>query len=137
MQMVPIPTRLDYLAKTAPHWLPFISRIAHRSKETVPSLLGMIKRLEVQLIMAWDEHADKAVALMGVRRWMRSDGMIGELIWMTGTRRNEWQPLLPELERFLKETGCVEIRPICRPGWSRILADKGYRTTHVIMEKRL
>ena len=74
LKMVPIPTRLDYLAKTAPHWLPFISRIAHRSKETVPSLLGMIKRLEVQLIMAWDEQrgqsggADGRAALDAQRR---------------------------------------------------------------------
>lgn len=137
MKMVPIPTRLDYLAQTAPHWLPFIHRIAQRSKETVPSLLGMIKRLEVQLVMVWDEHADKAVALVGVRRWLRSDGMVADLVWATGQGMRKWEHLLPELERFLKETGAIQIRPVCRPGWSKMLAKHGYKTTHYTMEKRL
>lgn len=97
----------------------------------------MVERLEVQPVLVWDEDKDVAVALLGVRRWMSMDGLVGELVWLTGTRMQEWTHLLGELERFLKDTGCVEVRAICRPGWSRLLKRNGYRLTHTIMEKRL
>jgi len=40
-------------------------------------------------------------------------------------------------ERYLKDMNCVECRPICRLGWSRQLKQRGYKITHLVMEKRL
>jgi hypothetical protein len=68
----------------------------------------------------------------------RGNDLIGEICWLTGRGMKEWQHLLPQMEKYLKEhKGCVEIRPICRPGWSRLLKQRGYKTTHYVMEKKL
>lgn len=135
MNLVPIPTTDEYLNGTAPLWRPFLEGISKRSREPVESLLDLIYRKEVQPILVWD--GNKAVALLGIRFCRRGLDLVGEWVWMTGKGRKDWQHLLPELERYLKDMGCVECRPICRLGWSRLLEQQGYRTTHVIMEKTL
>ncbi len=136
MHLVPIPTTEEHLRKTLPLWLPFLEGISRRSREPVRSLLDLVARHEVQVVLVCDDD-DKPVALAGVRRCLRGDDPIGEIVWLTGKGRETWQHLLPELERFLKDTGCVVCRPVCRPGWSRFLKQNGYKTTHIIMEKKL
>jgi len=59
------------------------------------------------------------------------------MIWLAGFGREQWQELLPEFEQMLRDAGCVMCRPVCRPGWSRYLKQRGYRLKHVIMEKPL
>ena len=133
MQLIPIP--FDDLDKTAFHWFPFLPAISKRSKETVVNLLGQIKRHEVRIALVWD--GQQARALIGVRIIRRGDDLIGELCWTTGQGMREWQHLLDVLEQLLKDAGCVEIRPICRLGWTRFLKSRGYKTTHMMMEKVL
>ena len=137
MILLPIPTEPEYLLPLQSHWLPFLQRISQHSREPVETLLAPITRREVQIILAWDDEALQAVALAGVKRWRRGDEIIADIIWATGFDHKTWQHLLPELERYLKDTGCAECRPICRPGWSKLLKQHGYRTTHLQMEKRL
>ena len=128
----------EALARTAGHWSQFLPAIAKRSKETVLALLAKIERKDVQPILIWDEDAERAVALLGVAYHRRGDDLIAELIWTTGTGRENWQHLLGELERYLKEhIGCAVIRPICRPGWKPFLKQRGYHETRVMMEKVL
>lgn len=135
MHLVPIPTTKEHLKKTYAVWFPFLEGISKRSKDPVESLRDAVLRLEVQPIIVWD--GNKAVALAGVRRCKRGRDVIAELVWLTGKDRKTWQHLLPELERYLKEQGCVEFRPICRPGWTLLLKQYGYKTTHIMMEKVL
>lgn len=135
MQFVPIPTTPEYLEKTFPHWWPFLPKISRRSKEPVQELLGQIVRRDVQIALVWD--GANARALVGMRFLRRGEDLIGEIIWLAGAGMREWRDLLPQMERYLKDMGCVEIRPVCRPGWSRFLKSQGYRITHMTMEKVL
>lgn len=91
----------------------------------------------MQIALVWDEDNKKPQALVGIHYVLRDNDVIGEVIWLTGTGMRRWLPLLPELERFLKDMGCTEIRPICRPGWSRLIKGEGYKVTHYMMEKTL
>ena len=93
----------------------------------------------MQPILIWDDAEQRAVALIGMRYTTRGDELLAEDgVKLTGRDRKAWQHLLPELERYLREhVGCVAVRPLCRPGWSRFLKTRGYRTTHVQMEKKL
>ena len=92
----------------------------------------------MRLVLVWDDDANKASALIGVRMHMRGNDRIGELLWMAGYGRKQWEHLLPELEELLRKAGCVECRPLCRPGWARAVLQKhGYKITHVQMEKSL
>jgi hypothetical protein len=146
MQFVPIPTTPEYLEKTFPHWWPFLAKISRRSKEPVQELLGQIVRRDVQIALVWD--GEKARALVGMRFLRRGgliledghkcpDVLIGEVIWLAGGGMREWRHLLPQMEQYFKHMGCVEIRPVCRLGWSRFLKTQGYKATHVTMEKVL
>ena len=135
MHFVPIPGRYEDLNNSFDIWSPFLKDISRRSKEPVLDLLAQIARLEVAIALVWDGKA--ARALVGVRFRQRGNDLIGEIVWLTGKGMREWRHLLTEMESYLKQRGCVEIKPICRPGWSRFLKQRGYRTTHLTMEKKL
>jgi hypothetical protein len=135
VKLVPVPTTHEYLDRTEHHWFPFLKDISRRSKEPVKDLYFQIRRFDVQIVLAIDDN--KTVAIAGLRRWMRGSDMIGEIVWATGKGMKQWQHLVDDIEKYLKETGSVECRPICRLGWSRMLKARGYRPTHMIMEKRL
>jgi hypothetical protein len=137
MRLIAIPIDHDILIDSGPHWLPFLPKIAQRTKETVATLIGRVMRKEVRLTLVWDDNANKAVALLGLTLHYRGQDLIAELIWLTGSGRLQWEHLISELEQLLREAGCVECRPICRPGWSRLLKRHGYKPTHIMMEKVL
>ena len=137
MQLIPIPIDEKSLLDWAPFWFPFLPSIAKRTKEDVKEIARKVMYREVRLTLAWDETIDKPVALFGVRLHMRGNDLIAEWIWMTGQRYKTWAYLLPEFEQLLKRAGVVECRPICRPGWAKILKPAGYRLTHFTMEKVL
>ena len=135
MRLLPIALEGDTLEQTAPLWLPFLPMIAKRSKETMADLIGRILRREVRIALI--ENDGKAVAMLGVTFHYRGQDLIAEWIWMAGHGRKAWEHLLPELEQMLRDAGCVECRPLCRPGWRKILERAGYKLTHVQMEKTL
>jgi len=119
----------------AQYWLPFLPRIAQRSHESITDLVGQILRREVRLMLVMD--GDKAQALVGTTIHQMDGKSYGDMIWLAGFGREQWQQLLPEFEQLLRDAGCVMCRTICRPGWSRYLKRQGYRLKHIIMEKPL
>ena len=119
----------------AKYWSPFLPRIAQRTHESVADLIGQLVRREVRLLLVMD--GEQAKALVGVRIHQQNSKSIGDMIWLAGFNREQWQNLLPEFEQMLRDAGCVMCRPICRPGWSRYLKKHGYQMKHVIMEKSL
>jgi hypothetical protein len=135
MHLVPIPCRYEDLDQLAPLWMPFLPAIAKRTKQPIAELLGKIARFEVQVALVWD--GKQAHALIGLHIVRQGDELVGEIIWLTGRNVKTWLHLLPELERYLRDCGCAIIRPLCRPGWSRLIKGSGYRITHYQMEKRL
>lgn len=136
MRLIPIPIDFEALKASASLWLPFLPSIARRTKESVSELIRKVTHFEVRLTLIMDDD-DKPVALLGVRLHMRGNDLIAEWVWMTGHNYKTWAHLLPEFEQLLKQAGVVECRPICRPGWAKILKPAGYRLTHIAMEKVL
>ena len=118
-----------------PLWWPFLPRIAQRSHESVQDLFNQIMRREVRLALVMDDH--KVLALVGARIHQMDGKSYGDMIWLAGFGREQWQDLLPQFEQMLRDAGCVMCRPICRPGWMRYLKTCGYKLTHVMMEKPL
>lgn len=135
--VVPIPLTDEHLGKTFPHWFPFLKDISRRSKEPVADLMASVVRGDIQPVLIWNDDEKKAAALLGLRIVKRGDERIGEIVWTTGKGMKQWTHLLPMVEQYLKHCGCVAVRPICRPGWSRMLLKHGYKTTHLTMEKVL
>jgi hypothetical protein len=137
MHFVPVPPNLETLRKTAHAWLPFLPDISKRSKEPVEQLIDYIIRRDVEIGFAWDEEKKEATALAGLQFKQQGNDKVGEILWVTGRGAKEWQHLISEIEGYLKHLGCTICRPLCRPGWSRLLKQRGYRVTHYVMERRL
>jgi hypothetical protein len=60
-----------------------------------------------------------------------------EVLACVGDDRPAWEPLLDHVEAWARAQGCALMQPIARPGWERVLAKRGYRKTHVMLEKKL
>jgi hypothetical protein len=143
VHLVPIPTTPAYLNATFELWSPFLPQIAARSPWSVEELLAKIARHEVQPVLILGDK--QPLALLGISICDGDNGTLdAELVWLTGKRRHEWQHLIIEVERYLREhMHCVKCRPICRPGWRKFLEANGYtliRTDadgHIAMEKVL
>src|SRR5262245_45045148 len=134
MHLVPLRTK-EELSKNFSLWEPFLDGIARRSKESVDDLMVQIARHDVQIALIWD--GEKPCALLGIRLVKRDTDLIGELVWLTGKGRQDWQHLLSQVEEYLRHMGCVACRPICRLGWSKFLKTNGYKPTHITLEKVL
>jgi hypothetical protein len=145
MHFVPIPTprsdesiRETAIYKSSHVWLPFIPRIADRSDETMDDLIDLVVRGEIQIGIIWDEDKREARALLGIIYRKLGRELVAELRWATGFGARDWQHLLGEVERYVKEhVGCTILKPICRPGWKPLLKRHGFKQTHVVMEKML
>ena len=136
LHLVPLP--LDSVADAVGIWAPFIERIAKRDDRPVEELLAEVCSGNVHLILAWDSEEKKAHAVMGVRFVDAGKEHIAEVVWLTGQGREQWTPLLDDLEIYLREhQACTRSRMICRPGWLESLKSSGYKTTHYVMEKGL
>lgn len=134
LALVPIP--LDCLEGSAHLRRPYILAIAERSKNDPKAMEDMLYRGEAQAFLIWDDEKKRPQAFIGVRYAARGAERIGELIWLTGENRAAWAHLFTELETYLhKHQGCVAIKAIARPGWSKHLKGHGYRLTHCVMEK--
>lgn len=137
MRLIPVPIDDKALQDTAQHWMPFLPMIARRTKETLVELIRKVTAKEMRIVLIWDEATNKPTGLIGVRLHYRGADLIGELLWTAGHGRQQWQHLLSDLENLLRDAGVKECRPLCRPGWSKLLKRHGYRLTHVQMEKVL
>jgi hypothetical protein len=58
-----------------------------------------------------------------------------EIVACGGNDRDEWLPLIRQIEDYAKNEGCSSTRIIGRVGWERVLG--GYRREYVILEKAL
>jgi hypothetical protein len=141
MQFVPIPH--VHLGQLASFWIPFVERVAKRSGRDFDDLQREVMSGEVIVCLAWDENAKEAKAAGGIRPVVRGKDRVAEIVWLTGHDMKSWVHLFPQLERFVSDPveigglGCTIVKPIVRPGWSKILKTHGYRVTHAVMEKQI
>jgi hypothetical protein len=136
MTLVLVPIPLDCLEGTVGYWRPYILSIAERSRNDPDAMTAMLFRGEAQAFLVWEAEAKKPLAFLGVRYVARGQERIGELIWLMGENRASWVHLFGELETYLRDhQGCVGIKAIARPGWSKHLKSNGYRITHYVSEK--
>lgn len=134
LALVPLPP--DYLEGCREYWWPYVRAISERDKCDPAEKERMLVAGEAQAFLIWDDETKRPQAFLGVRYALRGQDRIGELIWLTGENRAAWVHLFAELETFLHEhQGCVALKAIARPGWTKHLKTNGYRETHCVFEK--
>lgn len=116
----------------------YMESIAGRSgRGTVKDLIDSIIAEECRLFGAvnYDNGEIKGVMLVRVIQYPLK--RILELIACSGEDSALWVNLIDQVEDWGRENGCDAVEPICRPGWEKFLATRGYKKTHVILEKAL
>lgn len=132
--LVPVPTAATN--DLIPIWLPFIERIAERGRMSVKLLEDQVASGEVSLCIAWDAEQKRPKALAGIRVIERGAANVAEIVWLTGSDKDVWLPLFDDLEMFCRDhLGCPHMKATARPGWKKLLEQRGYRMTHVVMER--
>jgi len=77
----------------------------------------------------------QAIAIAEITQFPRR--RVCRVLACTGEKTSEWLDKLAEIEAWARRCGCTAIEPVARPGWERKLKSRGYRKTHVVLEKSL
>lgn len=103
--------------------------------ETTGEVLTAIYRQEAQLWCVFENN--EAIAAIVTEIVTEDDGRKVCNIWAAGgTGINMWFDFLATIEDWAAENGCAAIGiEHARPGWKRLM--KGYKVTHVSLEKEL
>lgn len=85
-----------------------------------------------------DADDDDVIRVMLLTRLLPYPRLLAcEVLACVGDDRETWEPLLEHVEAWARSHGAQLMQPIARPGWERVLAKRGYRKTHVMLEKKL
>jgi N-acyl-L-homoserine lactone synthetase len=55
----------------------------------------------------------------------------------TGEQFERWFNYMDQICEWARKEGCKKMEIFARPGWERILKHKGFRKTHVQIEREL
>lgn len=111
---------------------PVIRRLGGRM---VPAtLLESIKSGSCQCWTAWE--GTECLAAVVTRIEVHASGMktLSAMV-ASGDHREKWQYIAVDaLTKFMHAEGCERFEIHARPGWERVLAPKGFKKTHVVLE---
>ena len=91
-----------------------------------------------QLWLVWDDDTEeKLKGVVVTRIIIRPNSKVANIFICTGKQRKLWQDRLHDIEKWAKENKCTHFETYARPGWSKLLKQKGYKITHYLLEKKL
>ena len=128
----------ERLTDAWPHVAPLVALACARSsgKFEAPDVARAVAESRFQLWVGIDDAG--ALRVMLLTRLLPYPRLTAcELIACVGDDRGAWERLLDDIEAWAKANGAALMQPIARPGWERVLAPRGYRKTHVMLEKVL
>lgn len=101
-----------------------------------------LKQEKFQLWIFWDKDApttlEKYYGVIVTEIVQKKLKKVCHIFIMTGRNRQKWTKLgLQVLEDFAIEQDCNLMELIARPGWSKVLKEYNYNTTHIVLEKQL
>ena len=94
-----------------------------------------VKKNMMQLWVAWEEKEKKvyAVGVTELKQYPKYRTMNFRIL--TGEQMSKWVHFLKPMEEWAKTQGVKKMEYYARPGWERFLKTKGYKKTHVQLDK--
>lgn len=111
---------------------PVIRRMGGRW--TPEALIGDISSGRSQCWTAWEGTECLAAVVTSIK--VHSSGLktLSAMI-ASGDHREKWQYIAVDtLTDFMRAEGCARFEIHARPGWERVLAPKGFKRTHIVLE---
>ncbi len=132
--------RAESLPEWWPHVAPLVALACARSsgKFEPADVARAAAASRFQLWVGTDEADPSLVRVMLLTRLLPYPRLLAcEVLACVGDDRPDWEDHLATVEAWAKAQGCALMQPIARPGWERVLAKRGYKKTHVMLEKKL
>lgn len=131
----PLDILMHCLSRRMDVWLAIGNRDADCRESPVPTDVGTPASGPGWRAADGERVRIEALAITEIVAYPRTT--VCKLLACTGDDAWRWVDLLAQIEAWAKAQGCAVMEPICRPGWERHLKPKGYRKTHVVLEKSL
>ena len=104
---------------------------------TLESIREELMSGQQALWLALDDGEFVACALTEVRDVPETGRKALLIMGMAGDRGMEMVPFIDRIERWARENGLHEIRPVGRLGWRKALAEEGYEPVAIYYRKEL
>tara|TARA_R110000764_G_scaffold213377_2_gene299765 strand:+ start:651 stop:1067 length:417 start_codon:yes stop_codon:yes gene_type:complete len=100
----------------------------------------ILEFLEAGLMQLWmavdkDTNAVLCCCVTEIRQY--PNFKVCDLRITTGEQFERWYNYMDRICEWAKSSGCAKMEIFARPGWERILKEKGFKKTHVQIEKLL
>lgn len=100
-------------------------------------ILEFLKGGLMQLWMAVDGENNKVICVCVTEIREYPNFKVCDLRITTGEQFKRWFNYMDQICEWARSEGCKKMEIFARPGWERILKHKGFRKTHVQIEKEL
>jgi hypothetical protein len=111
--------------------------LTSREKETAFDVRRDARYGERQVWVIWDGDAKEVLAVVVTQLINHPRKRTCRINICVGEQRERWQHHIRIIENWARENGCRGMELMARPGWSRVLKQHGYDTTHHMVEKDL
>jgi hypothetical protein len=98
-------------------------------------ILRALLRGDMQLWGAVGDEKIEAIAIGEIVNYPRIK--IYRMLGVTGEGMNEWINHIHGIENWARAQGCQDFEAVARPGWEKMMKDKGWRKTHIILNYSL
>jgi hypothetical protein len=109
--------------------------LTSRGKEKAFDIRRSAHHGEKQIWVVWDEKTKDALAAVVTELVIYPRKKVCHIQICIGEERERWQHHIRIIENWAREKGCRGMSLVARPGWSRVLKQFGYDTTHHLVEK--
>lgn len=121
-----------------------------RIDEIWPTVAPMVRRALDKTGFSEFEDIERDILIGNSLLWLAWDGAeilaaavtqitndVMTIVACAGTGLMLWRDLIGKLEAYAMDEGCTRSRIIGREGWARVLKERGYWQTCVILERQL
>ncbi len=129
----------DYVDQIWPHVAGFINQALARgnAEQPIEYTYLQLKRQAALLWVVWDGKTILAAAVTEIVNPVGTDKRHCMITACGGQSLKLWLKFLDRIEQYARDENCEKLRIYGRPGWLRILHDRGYEQPWVALEKRL
>jgi hypothetical protein len=100
-------------------------------------ILEFLKSGHMQLWMAVDGKSNKVICVCVTEIRKYPNHKVCDLRITTGEQFERWVGFMDQICEWARSNGCKKMEIFARPGWERILKQRGFNKTHVQLEKDL
>lgn len=97
----------------------------------------ILKNARMQLWVVWDVENQKVLCVCVTELREYPKYRICDIKITVGRGMKTWFHFIDHIMEWAKKQGCKKMEVFARPGWKKILESRGFKQTHVQIEKEL